>query len=84
MLIRAVPAIADKSATLSPRKRSLRTIDPYSSTRHGWFRLPPIDQYSSLLPPVGVWSVSQYQCGGPPSQDPYRSSPWWAVTPPTS
>ncbi len=23
-----------------------------------------IDQYSSLLPPVGVWSVSQYQCGG--------------------
>ncbi len=36
----------------------------------------PIDQYSSLLPPVGVWSVSQYQCGGSPSQDPYPSSPW--------
>ncbi len=30
----------------------------------GWFRLSSIDQYSSLLPPVGVWSVSQYQCGG--------------------
>ncbi len=33
-------------------------------TRDGWFRLASIDQYSSLLPPVGVWSVSQYQCGG--------------------
>ena len=33
----------------------------------------PIDQYSSLLPPVGVWSVSQYQCGGPSSQNPYAS-----------
>ena len=30
----------------------------------GWFRLSPIDQYSSLLPPVGVWTVSQFQCGG--------------------
>ncbi len=31
----------------------------------GWLvQLSPIDQYSSLLPPVGVWSVSQYQCGG--------------------
>ncbi len=31
----------------------------------GWLvRLSSIDQYSSLLPPVGVWSVSQYQCGG--------------------
>ena len=29
-----------------------------------------IDQYSSLLPPVGVWTVSQFQCGGPSSQNP--------------
>ncbi len=36
------------------------------------------------LPPVGVWSVSQYQCGGSPSQDPYPSLPWYAVTIPTS
>ena len=36
----------------------------------GHFRLASIDQYSSLLPPVGVWSVSQYQCGGPSSQNP--------------
>ncbi len=41
--------------------------------RHGWIRVASIVQYSSLLPPVGVWSVSQYQCGGSPSQDPYLS-----------
>ncbi len=29
---------------------------------------PPIAQYSSLLPPVGVWSVFQFQCGGSSSQ----------------
>ena len=46
-----------------PIKRSLQPIGPSSFTRDGWFRLAPIDQYSSLLPPVGVWSVSQYQCG---------------------
>ena len=43
---------------------------PSSFTRLGWFRLPPIDQYSSLLPPVGVWSVSQYQCGDLPLRTP--------------
>ena len=25
-------------------------------------------QYSPLLPPVGVWTVSQFQCGRSPSQ----------------
>ena len=29
---------------------------------------PPIAQYSPLLPPVGVWAVSQSQCGRSPSQ----------------
>jgi hypothetical protein len=38
-------------------------------------------EYSSLLPPVGVWAVSQSQCGWPSSQTSYGSSPWWAVTP---
>ena len=47
-----------------PYKRSLQPVGPSSFTRHGWFRLASIDQYSLLLPPVGVWSVSQYQCGG--------------------
>ena len=68
---------------LFPDKRGLQYLVPSSLTRLGWFSLPTIDQYSSLLPPVGVWSVSQYQCGGPSSQNPYASSPWWAVTPPT-
>ena len=36
------------------------------------------------MPPVGVWTVSQFQCGGPSSQNPYPSKAWWAVTPPTT
>ncbi len=28
----------------------------------------PIAQDSPLLPPVGVWTVSQFQCGWPSSQ----------------
>ena len=35
-----------------PWKSSLQPIGPSSCTRHGWFRLASIDQYSSLLPPV--------------------------------
>ncbi len=69
---------------LFPDKRGLRYSVPSSLTRLGWFSLPTIDQYSSLLPPVGVWSVSQYQCGGPSSQNPYASSVRWAVTPPSA
>ena len=76
--------ILPSMAPLLPGKRGLQSVGPSSLTRLGWFRLSPIDQYSSLLPPVGVWSVSQYQCGGPSSQNPYASSPWWAVAPPTS
>ena len=29
-------------------------------------------------------TVSQFQCGGPSSQNPYPSLSWWAVTPPTN
>ena len=67
-----------------PIRKSFTIRKPSSLTRHGWVRVSSIAQYSSLLPPVGVWSVSQYQCGGLTSQSPYVSSPWWAVTPPTS
>ena len=67
-----------------PTRKSFTTRGPSSLTRHGWVRLAPIAQYSSLLPPVGVWAVSQSQCGGSSSQTPYGSSPWWAFTPPTS
>ncbi len=61
--------------TLLPDKRGLQPIGQSSLTRLGWFSRKAIDQYSSLLPPVGVWSVSQYQCGGPSSQNPYASLP---------
>ena len=47
---------------LFPDKSSLQSRGPSSCTRHGWFRLASIDQYSLLLPPVGVWPVSQCQC----------------------
>ena len=70
MLILRVPSNNHTWLSLSPGKRGLRPVGPYSLTRHGWFRVPPIDQYPLLLPPVGVWSVSQYQCGGPSSQIP--------------
>ena len=36
---------------------------PSSLTRRRCIRVPPIVQYSPLLPPVGVWAVSQSQCG---------------------
>src|SRR3954462_13423981 len=37
-----------------------------SSTRRCVVRLAPIANNSPLLPPVGVWAVSQSQCGRPP------------------
>ncbi len=58
-----------------------------NASSHTWrccVRVSPIAQNSLLLPPVGVWAVSQSQCGRTPSQAGYPSSPWWAVTPPTS
>ena len=70
MLILQVPANIHTWMTLFPDKRSLRPVGPSSFTRHGWVRVASIAQYSLLLPPVGVWSVSQYQCGGPSSQIP--------------
>ena len=65
-------------------RKSFTTLRPSSLTRHCWIRLSPIVQYSPLLPPVGVWAVSQSQCGWPYSQTSYPSLPLWAVTPPTS
>ena len=69
---------------LRPGRQEFTTRRPSSSTRRCFVRLSPIAKNSPLLPPVGVWAVSQSQCGRPPSQAGYRSSPWWAVTPPTS
>ena len=36
---------------------------PSSHTRHCWVTLSRIAQDSRLQPPVGVWAVSQSQCG---------------------
>ena len=51
-------------------KSSLQPIRPPSCTRYGWFRLPPIDQYSSLLPPVGVCTVLSCNVGDLPLRTP--------------
>ncbi len=56
-----------------PRQKSFTTLRPSSLTRHCWIRVAPIVQYSPLLPPVGVWAVSQSQCGRSSSQTSYRS-----------
>ena len=57
-------------------RKSFTIRKPSSLTRHGWVRVASIAQYSSLLPPVGVWTVSQFQCGCSSSQTSYRSSAW--------
>ena len=49
--------------SIRPSRQSFTTRRPSSLTRHCWIRLSPIVQYSPLLPPVGVWAVSQSQCG---------------------
>ena len=54
------------------RKR-FTTREPSSSTRRCCVRLSPIAQDSPLLPPVGVWAVSQSQCGWSSSQTSYPS-----------
>ncbi len=59
-----------------PSWQSFTTRRPSSLTRRRWIRLPSIVQYSPLLPPVGVWTVSQFQCGWPSSQTSYPSLPW--------
>ena len=61
---------------LLPVQQRFTTLRPSSLTRRRWVRLPPIAQYSPLLPPVGVWTVSQFQCGRSPSQAGYPSSAW--------
>ena len=58
-----------------------KTFFLHAASLHQGF---PIVQYPPLLPPVGVWAVSQSQCGRSTSQSGYQSSPWWAVTSPTS
>ena len=58
---------------IRPPPQSFTTRRPSSLTRHCWIRLAPIVQYSPLLPPVGVWAVSQSQCDWSSSQTSYPS-----------
>src|SRR3569832_131552 len=46
-----------------PYRKCFTSRRPSSHTRHCWIRVSPIVQDSPLLPPVGVWAVSQSQCG---------------------
>ncbi len=59
-----------------PLGQSFTTRRPSSLTRRRCIRVSSIVQYPPLLPPVGVWTVSQFQCGRSPSQAGYLSSPW--------
>ena len=69
---------------LLPREKRFTTRRPSSLTRYCFVKLAPIAKNSSLLPSVEVWTVSQFQCGWSSSQTSYPSSPWWAITSPTS
>ena len=51
-------------------------LEPSSHTRCRCVKLSLIAQYSLLQPPVGVWAVSQSQCGWSFSQTSYWSWPW--------
>ena len=46
-----------------PPQKEFTTREPSSSTRRCSVRLAPIAENSLLLPPVGVWAVSQSQSG---------------------
>jgi hypothetical protein len=61
---------------LLPSRQRFTLRKASSRTRRRCVSLSAIAQDSPLLPPVGVWAVSQSQCGGPSSQTPYASSPW--------
>ena len=54
-----------------PSSKKFTIRRPSSFTRRCWVRVAPIAQYSPLLPPVGVWAVSQSQCGRSTSQSGY-------------
>ena len=62
--------------SIIPQQKRFTIRRPSSFTRRRWIRVAPIVQNSSLLPPVGVWTVFQFQCGRTPSQAGYPSSPW--------
>ena len=80
-------AVASSAGTVTcffPAESTLQPESLHRAHRIAGSDLWSIVQYSPLLPPVGVRTVSQFPCGRPPSQAGYLSSPWWAITSPTS
>ena len=61
---------------IRPHWQNFTPLRASSFTRRCCVRLSPIAQNSLLLPPVGVWAVSQSHCGWSSSQTSYWSSPW--------
>ncbi|KAK8939373.1 hypothetical protein KSP40_PGU002527 [Platanthera guangdongensis] len=57
MLIPQIPSL------LLLREKKFMTRGRSTSTRHCSVRLSPIMENSPLLPPVGVWAVSQSHYG---------------------
>ena len=55
-------------AFLVPNRKSFTTQGPSSLTQRRSVRLSPIAEDSRLQPPVGVWTVSQFQCWRSTSQ----------------
>ena len=54
------------------------------STWDSLITLSYIVKVSRLLHPVGLGPLSQCPSRGYPSQGPYGSLVWWAITPPTA
>ncbi len=77
-------ASSSGTVIIRPDRKEFTSQGTSSSTRRCCVRVSPIAQNSPLLPPVGVWTVFQFQCGRAPSQAGYRSPSWWAITPPTN
>ncbi len=67
-----------------PAQKQFTTRRPSSCTRRCSLRLAPIGENSLLLPPVGVWAVSQSQSAWSSSQTRNPSSAWCALTTPTT
>ena len=59
-----------------PQQKGFTTRRPSSPTRRCSLRLSPIGENSLLLPPVGVWAVSQSQSAWSSSQTRYPSPAW--------
>ena len=85
LLAHSLPGLPYKVPSfVRPCRQAFTTRRPPSDTRHCSVTLSRIAEDSRLQPPVGVWTVSQFQCGRSTSQSGYRSSAWWALTPPTT